>query len=827
MRSVFVLVAVALASAAKNEGTNREGSSREGTPIPLYKQADPPVNDRVADLLSRMTLQEKVNQLLHPWPDAMNATQLIAAYGSTGVGALYGYAVSFPGMTTGESLNYIQSYFLNNTRLGIPITMVSETLHSSVENGAAFPNPTLLASSYNLTLIKAIGNVIGLEARSAGMQRGFAPVLQVTTDPRFGRTEESFGEDPFLVAQMGVAMITGQQGTGGPSTYLEDTAHVSCEAKHALAYGYSGRDWYRADVSDRTLLDVYARPWKYAINQGQLRGLMVTHSEVNGLPMHGNGIVLSGILRYLFGGSEMFFASDADDVHEIQAHGITTSNNASAIYALTAGLDQELVTTCYPSLVDSVQQGLVSESYVDAAVARLLREKFALHLFDGPQYYQVNTTTIASVLDAPPHRALARQAATEGIILLQNSVLATGSPNGPGTPVLPLTGLGTTITRVALVGPNAGCADGPASNDCPAANAYRGGYCSGGSHTVTLYEALSNITGLQVTFVTGADITDYNTSGIPAAVAAAAAAQVVIAVVGDTAAGFGKGSCAEGIDADTIDLPGSQLALLQALVTQAAATPLVVVGVHGRPFTLGAGPFSATGPNNALLDSIPALLAAWRPGEEGGNAIADILRGVANPSGRLTHNWVRNVGAIRGPANPYFQARGAPTSAYVTEPATPLFPFGWGLSYNTAQITAASVTGLPAPGSSLPPTAQVTITGTLSNTGPAGAVVLQAYYAQNAPTKYVRYSSQLVAFTKVPVPAGPVSNVPFSFTVNIADMEAYDPEAAQFVVYTGNYTLTLGMDSASGSAANPKAAWKWTVPVAGYDWARPTFPGSP
>lgn len=256
--------------------------------------------------------------------------------------------------------------------------------------------------------------------------------------------------------------------------------------------------------------------------------------------------------------------------------------------------------------------GLVNVSYVDAAVGRLLREKFALHLFDGPAYWQVNETAATALLDAPAHRQLALAAAEAGITLLQNDP-APSSPNGPNTPLLPLAGLGSTILRVALVsgvcvppshsrppeplvshihafslqiGPNAGCAAGPTA-ECQASDAYRGGYCNGGSHTVTLYEALAGVAGINVSFAVGADQLDYNTTGLAAAVAAAAAAQVAIVVVGDTTMGFGKGTCAEGIDADTIDLPGGQLALLSAVA--ATGTPTITVLVHGRPATFGSG----------------------------------------------------------------------------------------------------------------------------------------------------------------------------------------------------------------------------------------------
>jgi hypothetical protein len=241
--------------------------------------------------------------------------QLLARFGSTGVGAVYatglGDGLLAPDMY--GAIGAFQSALAARSRLGIPTTIVAETLHSSGastrDNGTAFPGPASLGASFNTSLVAAVGAVIGSEARAGGFLRGNAPVLQVVTDPRFGRFEEAFGECPFLVARMGVAMLLGQQGPtagGGASDYLNDTRHVSCEAKHAVAYAQSGHDFYRADVSERTLLDVYMRPWRAAIREGGLRGLMVAHQETNGLPMHGQGNILTGLLRGpAFGGEQV------------------------------------------------------------------------------------------------------------------------------------------------------------------------------------------------------------------------------------------------------------------------------------------------------------------------------------------------------------------------------------------------------------------------------------------------------------------------------------------------------------------------------------------
>jgi beta-glucosidase len=804
-------------------------------PPPLYLDPDAPVDARVADLLARMTLDEKVAQLLEPFPGEFNSSALLARFGATGVGAVYATGLG-DGLLAPDwyaAIGAFQSALVARSRLGIPATIVVESLHSSGasthDNGTAFPGPALLGATFNTTLVAAVGSVIGLEARAGGFLRGNAPVLQVVTDPRFGRFEEAFGECPFLVARMGVAMLFGQQGPaagGGASDYLNDTRHISCEAKHAVAYAQSGHDFYRADVSERTLLDVYMRPWRAAIREGGLRGLMVAHQETNGLPMHGQGNILTGLLRGpAFGGEKLFMASDAGNIANMISFGLTISENDTAVYALTAGMDQELKSIVFPSLVWSVQQGLVNESFVDAACTRVLREKVALRLLDGPAWYMPNGTAAEALKWAPEHRALARFAAAEGVVLLSNAA-SVNSPHGAGTPILPLgTGvLGSTILRVAVVGPNGGCVQADTPNSCAAvANAYRGGYSAQGQHVVTVLEALQAVPGLSVTFAPGAFLLNYNESLVAAAVAAAQAAQLVVAVVGDT--GNGGGTCGEGVDADTLDLPGGQLALLAALVAGAPATPLVVVAVHGRPFTLGAGPFASTGPNNALLAQLPALLAAWRPGEEGGNAVLDLITGAANPSGRLTSNWLRNAGAVRSVVNPYYQQRGNPNQAFVTEPQRPLFCFGFGLSYSAVNISSASFAPPLPPGRALAAGDTITIAGTLNvSAGPAGQAVVQVYCSQDAPTKYVRYAWQLCAFAKVAHSAAPALS-PFSVVLRVADLEAWDPEEQDFVVYSGNYSVSVALDSEQ--AADKAAQFVLHAPVKAFDWRRPRFPGAP
>lgn len=265
-------------------------------------------------------------------------------------------------------------------------------------------------------------------------------------------------------------------------------------------------------------------------------------------------------------------------------------------------------------------------------------------------------------------------------------------------------------------------------------------------------------------------------------------------------------------DSDTADLPGSQLALIDAVLNK-TSTPVIVVLFNCRPATFGAGPFSEFGANNALLSRIPAVVVGWRPGEEGGPATWDVLTGAVNPSGRLTQNWVRTAAAVKGPASPYLQQRGCTTDDYVTEPASPLFPFGHGLSYSTFAVSGVTISPDPA-STTFTPTDTFTVSGTVSATaGPAGRLSLLLFFSQNAPTKWVRYGKQLVGFGKVSVPASGAGSAAFNITARIADFDAYEPATGDYEVMGGSYSVQLATDAAAAPIAS------WTLAVNGsYSW---------
>jgi beta-glucosidase len=425
-----------------------------------------------------------------------------------------------------------QGALMNNSRLRIPVSFHQETLHGA-NAGVIFPMPASQGASFNAELVRSIAAVIAAEASATGTDRGFSPELNVPTDPRFGRSEENFGEDPALVAALGVAAVVGLHAgnTEGPSSYLPDGA-ISSEAKHFAAYAFGGKDGMAADVSPRTLHDVYLRPWKAYAEAGG-RSAMMAHNSVNQQPCHASAEFM-GWLRAQGNMSAALLASDMCDVGLLGPKGFRVAADlpGAAALAMGAGLDQELCNPhdgrgqAFTHAAEAVASGALAQAALDRAAANALRPKFAAGLFDGKAF---TSGANLGVLDAPAHRALARAAAAEGSILLKNSG------------VLPL----RLPARVALVGPNAGCAGGGAS--CDAANSQLGGYTNFGVPVVTALDAGLNASvngGAQVAFSQGCAHGGNDTAGFAAAVAAAAAADVVVFVGGDSGAlGWNKNTC--------------------------------------------------------------------------------------------------------------------------------------------------------------------------------------------------------------------------------------------------------------------------------------------
>eukprot|EP00036_Acanthoecidae_sp_10tr_P008832 CAMPEP_0182916124 /NCGR_PEP_ID=MMETSP0105_2-20130417/756_1 /TAXON_ID=81532 ORGANISM="Acanthoeca-like sp., Strain 10tr" /NCGR_SAMPLE_ID=MMETSP0105_2 /ASSEMBLY_ACC=CAM_ASM_000205 /LENGTH=786 /DNA_ID=CAMNT_0025053053 /DNA_START=1 /DNA_END=2361 /DNA_ORIENTATION=- len=776
-----------------------------GAGVPVYKQPGVPIPDRVNDLLSRMTLQEKINQMALPFGAQYPADY--AQYNATGLGATYPLR-PLPNTTWVETRNQWQRWQVENSRLGIPTSFISETLHSGYSGGTIFPMPSLQGCTWNPQLVQAAAEVIAMEASASGVDRGFSPVLHFCTDPRFGRCEESFGEDPMLLSKLGQAAVTGLAGpgkAGAADEYIADpTTKIATEAKHYAAYGYGGRDGSMpAEISDNVLYDVYLKPWRAYARAGG-RGIMAAHNEVNGMPCHGNAELL-GALRNKFGFGNGLCASDAGDINSIAGYRVARNKSEAGAIAVKAGMDQELDRDgAFTELPAALASGLVNETDIDRAAGNVLRQKFASGLFDNrPELLYVDAAKQAAALDLPSSRALARKIADEGIVLLKND-------GGRAGQKLPLSGLGTTIRRVAVIGPNA-------DNE----HSTMGGYTESGAEVVTVLDAVvmaanASLNKWTVEYTKGACLgatpgcpcpipTDptvapcgvYDTEYIPAASEVAARSDVVVLVLGDSstilagdsAKHHETGTCGEHFDRDDLDPPGAQLALLQAVLN--ASDNVVVVMIGGRPSTFGA---SHTDGYNAAFASSAAVLAAWRPGEEAGNAVWGILNGTVNPSGRSAHTWPTTVGQVHQYVPWYLPTRTRSRSNPYADMATaePLVPFGYGLSYTTFTLSEAKLTV-----STVGPTDTFNVTVSIKGDGPAGLCVVQVYFSQEYSTR-VRYDQMLLGFAKVAVPAN--GNTVASIPLLASDLEMYDRTVGDYVVEPSDYNLYVGLYS-----TDPKA----------------------
>ena len=778
-----------------------------------------PIDDRVNALLAQMTLPECIAQLFYSNPPSQDPQELLRL-APLGWG---GMALNFPPATR----NAIQQAYMNSTRLGIPVSFYAETLRSGgVNNVTIFPVPALLGSSWNASLAEAIGRVAARELWASGGDRSFSPVLQVTTDPRWGRLHENFGECDLLVALMGAGMTRGLLnggGGGGPSTYLPSNFSLIPFAKHFYAYGPSNADGFTVSSSPRELREVFLKPWREFVAAGG-RGAMISHPAVNGIPMHANAAMLA-LLRSLapaFQGA--LLGSDNENVRWLsQAFRYSASDAAAAADAVLAGVDQEMDGFSASLYLQHLPAAAAASPAIAAAVRRaagnVLRAKFAAGLFDVPP--QRDPALPAQNLRTPPALALAREAVLQGAVLLAN-----------GNAVLPMPALGAAGQRIALLGPNAGLGcPSDTTQGCAVRANWVGAYspystgANGPIAVPTMLDALrSRFPGALVDAHKGADIdraSAFNSSQLAEAVAAAAAADVVVLVLGDSACvgtGFGEGSCCEGADRTSLDLPGSQQALLRAVLNATGnlagltppdgagwtpyarpggPTPLCVILIHGRPAT-----FDAAGDNWLVPGASPtaraALVSAWQPSEAGAHALLDLLTGRENFSGRTATTWPRSVGHLNTPGHPWLQQPNSQGAGLWLPPReglsgnagnwAPLFPLGFGLDY-----TSWAISGLQLPPQPLPiaSTQAFNVTLRLGNTGPRdGAAVIFVAYSVTV-EGVLRYARRVAGFARSPVVAAGGEEA-VSVLVRVGDLERWDEGSGAYVVDAGAYTLHVG-----------------------------------
>ena len=651
-----------------------------------YKNPTLPVETRVADLLSRMTLEEKVGQLLCPlgWEmyeikgnDVLPSDKFKQLIKDRNAGMLWATYRADPWtkktLATGlnpalaaKAGNALQKYVMENTRLGIPLFLAEEAPHGHMAIGTTvFPTGIGMAATWSPQLINEVGKAIGKEIRLQGGHISYGPVLDLARDPRWSRVEETFGEDPVLTGEIGKAMVAGLGG-GDLSRPYSTLATL----KHFLAYGISesGQNGNPSFAGVRELHENFLPPFRQAINAGAL-SVMTSYNSMDGIPCTANHYLLTELLRdeWKFKG---FVVSDLYSIEGIhQSHFVASTMKEAAVMALSAGVDIDLGGDAYMNLMDAVNRKEISKEILDAAVSRVLRLKFEMGLFENPY---VDPGKAKKEVRSKEYVTLARQVAQASITLLKNE-----------HSLLPL----DRNMKVALIGPNAN-------------NRYNmlGDYTAPQEeeNVKTVLDGIrAKLSSSQVEYVKGCSIRDTVTSDIEQAVTAAQRSEVVIAVVGGSSARDFKTSyketgaaiadektisdmeCGEGFDRATLSLLGKQLELLKAL--KATGKPLIVVYIEGRPLD-----------KNWASENADALLTAYYPGQEGGDAIADVLFGEFNPAGRLPFSVPRSVGQV-----PVYYNKKAPQSHdYVEMSASPLYSFGYGLSYTTFEYSDLHLSAL-------------------------------------------------------------------------------------------------------------------------------------
>jgi beta-glucosidase-like glycosyl hydrolase len=713
----------------------------------LAGPALPEVSERVHDLVARMSLEEKLAQIVGYWLD-QGGNVVAPMQGEMTTGSAGG--VTLADVTRDGIGHYTRVYGTRpveaaeraawlwseqrrlqcETRLGIPALVHEECLTGlAAWKAATFPTPLAWGASFDPALVREVGAAVGSSMHALGIHQGLAPVMDVVRDPRWGRVDECIGEDPYLVGTVGTAFVQGLQGEG-----------VHATLKHFLGYSGStaGRNHAPLHAGPREIADVFLPPFEMAILDGGAWSVMNSYVDIDGIPTVANTDLLTGVLRERLGFTGVVVADYFAVAFLEVMQAVAADRGEAAALALTAGIDIELPAgdAYLAPLAAQVRAGAVSEAYVDRAVLRALSQKEALGLLEPDAFAGEPPATID--LDPPEHQALARRLAERSVVLLTNDG------------VLPLVRPGHELRRVAVIGPNADRAE--ALQGCYSfANHVLSGFPDHemGIAVPTVREALeAAFAGIgdptpELVAVRGCDVEGSDTSGFSAAVEAATAADVAIVVVGDQAGLFGRGTMGEGNDAESLELPGVQRELVEAVL--ATGTPVVMVLITGRPYAIGwALDGSARRP--------AAVLQAFFPGEGGGLALADILLGAVNPSGRLPVSLPRSAGA-----QPYSYLRpilGGPSEVTSADPS-PVRPFGFGLSYTSFAYSDLVVDPAVEAGAGFRASVTVTNTGEV-----AGADVVQLY-GRDLLGSIVRPVAQLLGYVRAELAPGESRRVTF------------------------------------------------------------------
>ena len=783
---VLSLLAFTLPARAQEKAADKTSTSR-------YKDASLPVQDRVADLLPRMTLQEKVDQITGGWESKIGVVDPTGTYTTEKarqiVATIWGTDHTFTGREAAILRNGIQRYQVEKTNLGIPILFPGEGLHGLMEPGAtSFPQALGLAATWDPALVKRVFTAVGDEAGSRGVGQLFSPVLGLAREPRWGRTEETYGEDPWLVSRMGVAAIDGLQGDG----FMIDRHHVMATAKHYAVHSQpeGGTNTAPGNYSERVIRENFFVPFKAAVEEAQVGSIMASYNEIDGVPSHINHWLLDKVLRQEWGFNGSVFSDGEGLQMLVSTHHVAYDNADAARQGIAAGVDYDLSDgSVYRTLVDQVKAGMVPESEVDRAAGRILAMKFRLGLFDHPY---VDPDYADRVSNSEEHRKLAVEAAEKVLVLLKND-----------KNLLPLDL--SKLKNIAVIGPNA-------------ADVHLGGYSRDPGQGVSILDGIKARVGnkANVLYAKGCKITTApegylgwwandvelvdpktQTASIEEAVAAAKKSDVAILVVGENESTNREAWAEEHRgDRDSLDLLGAQNDLVKAVVE--TGTPTVVLLINGRPLSI-----------NYIAEKVPAILEGFYLGEEGGVGAAAVLFGDVNPGGKLPITFPHSVGDLPD----FYNHKPSDNRSYAFSTRQPLYPFGYGLSYTSFKFDNLRVepkrilTGGTA-----------TVSVDVTNTGQREGDEVPQLYLHQQIADVTQPVKSLKGFERITLKPGEKKTVEFNVTPEMLSILNIDMHR---VVEPGVFDLMVGPSSDNTSTVH------LTVANLDGDTGRPPLPPAP
>jgi beta-glucosidase len=749
---------------------------------PLYKDAKAPVEARVDDLIKRMTLEEKIAQIITVWDSKAEVLDAKGEFDAAKMSAKFPDGIgqfarpsdangpASPRKVKGRDVrgtvrlvNALQKHAMTQTRLGIPILMHEEGLHGyAALDATSFPQAIAMASSWDPDMLRDVNVVIGREIRARGVSLALSPVVDVARDPRWGRIEETFGEDPYLAGEMGVAAVEGLQGTGKVTTLAP--GKVFATLKHLTGHGQpeSGTNVGPANISERTLREYFFPPFEQVVRRTGIQAVMASYNEIDGVPSHANKWLLGDVLRGEWG-FKGAVVSDYYAIDELAGrHSIAKDKTEAALLALAAGVDSDLPSGgSYSTLLASVREGKVSEADVNKAVGRMLAIKFRAGLFENPYADAEAAVKITNNAEA---KVLALKAAQRSITLLKNDgMLPLSLPAKPPT--------------IAVIGPSA-------------AVARLGGYYGQPPMTVSILDGIKAKVGKRanIVFAQGVKITEEddwwgdevkladsaaNRKLIAEAVAATKNVDQIILTLGDTEQTSREGWAENHLgDRDSLDLVGEQQELFDAL--KATGKPITVVMINGRPASI-----------NKISIEANAILEGWYLGEQGGNAVADVLFGDVNPGGKLPVTFPRSAGQLPFVYNHKPTAR----RGYLFDSKEPIYPFGFGLSYSTFELGAPTLSS-----ANIAANGAVTVSVPVKNISSRAGDETVQIYVRDKVSSVTRSVKDLKAFKRVTLAAGETKNITFTLTSEAFRMWN---DKMQRVVEPGEFEIMAGNSSAN------------------------------